>query len=86
LAGQRMDFDAYIAHCRAVGAEPYVVAGYTTEKQTGRTEAHGHSIAHGWFCALWTGFGFTLLAVFFVPFLPAWAKNGARENTRRNWN
>jgi len=48
--------------------------------------AHGHSIAHGWFCALWTGFGFTLLAVFFVPFLPAWAKNGARENTRRNWN
>jgi len=48
--------------------------------------AHGYSIAHGWFCALWAGFGFTLLAVFFVPFLPAWAKNGARENTRKNGN
>ena len=36
--------------------------------------AHGHSIAHGWFSALWFGFGFTLLAVFFIPFLPAWAK------------
>jgi len=41
--------------------------------------AHGHSIAHGWFCALWFGFGFTLLAVFFIPFLPAWAKNGAQK-------
>ncbi len=36
--------------------------------------ANHHSITHGWFCALWFGFGFTLLAVFFVPFLPAWAK------------
>lgn len=41
--------------------------------------AHGHSIAHGWFCALWFGFGFTLLAVFFVPFLPAWAKSGGTK-------
>ncbi len=38
--------------------------------------ANHHSITHGWFCALWFGFGFTLLAVFFVPFLPAWAKEG----------
>ncbi len=36
--------------------------------------SHGHSITHGWFCALWFGFGFTLLAVFFLPFLPAWTK------------
>ena len=48
LAGQRMDFDAYIAHCRAVGAEPYVVAGYTTEKQTGRTEAQWVESAAAW--------------------------------------
>ena len=39
FAGQRMDFDAYIAHCRAVRAEPYVVAGYDTEARTGRTKA-----------------------------------------------
>ena len=25
---------------------------------------------------LWFGFGFTLLAVFFVPFLPAWTREG----------
>jgi len=37
--------------------------------------ASGHSITHGWFCALWFGFGFTLLAVFFIPFLPAWTKS-----------
>ena len=30
-----MDFDEYIAHCRAVGAEPYVVVGYDIEKRTG---------------------------------------------------
>ena len=36
--------------------------------------ANGHSITHGWFCALWFGFGFTLLSVFFLPFLPAWTK------------
>lgn len=48
--------------------------------------AHGHSVAHGWFCALWFGFGFTLLAVFFVPFLPAWAKGGGTKNTSKNGN
>ena len=47
---------------------------------------HGHSITHGWFCALWFGFGFTLLAVFFVPFLPAWAKSGGGENRTKNGN
>ncbi len=48
--------------------------------------ASGHSIAHGWFCALWFGFGFTLLAVFFVPFLPAWAKSGRNENILEDGN
>ena len=48
--------------------------------------AHGYSIAHGWFSALWFGFGFTLLATFFVPFLPAWAKNGGRENILKDGN
>ncbi len=38
--------------------------------------AHHHSITHGWFCALWFGLGFTALAAFFIPFLPAWAKEG----------
>lgn len=38
--------------------------------------AHGHTVAHGWFSALWFGLGFTLLAVFFVPFLPARARSG----------
>jgi len=33
--------------------------------------AHGHSITHGWFCALWFGFGFTLLAVFFRTYAVA---------------
>ena len=37
--------------------------------------AHGHSITHGWFCALWCGLGFTALASFFIPFLPAWARS-----------
>ena len=36
--------------------------------------AHGYTITHGWFSALWFGFGFTLLAVFFLPFLPAWTR------------
>ena len=46
--GQRMDFDEYIAHCRAVHAEPYVVVGYTTEKQAGRTEAQWIESAAAW--------------------------------------
>ena len=37
--------------------------------------ASHHSITHGWFSALWFGFGFTLLSVFFVPFLPSWARS-----------
>jgi len=45
--------------------------------------SHGHSVAHGWFSALWFGFGFTLLAVFFVPFLPAWAR-GADSKLAEN--
>jgi len=48
VAGQRMDFDAYIAHCRTAGAEPYVVAGYGTEKRTGRTEAQWLESAAAW--------------------------------------
>ena len=48
VAGQRMDFDEYIAHCRAVHAEPYVVAGYDTEKRTGRTEAQWIESAAAW--------------------------------------
>ena len=48
FAGTRMDFDAYIAHCRAVHAEPYVVVGYTTEKQAGRTEAQWIESAAAW--------------------------------------
>ncbi|MCX5683742.1 MAG: hypothetical protein NT049_08660, partial [Planctomycetota bacterium] len=36
-AGDRMDFDAYIACCRAVGAESLVVVGCDNEKRTGRT-------------------------------------------------
>lgn len=45
--------------------------------------AHGYTVAHGWFSALWFGFGFTLLAVFFVPFLPAWARAKTAEKTRQ---
>lgn len=48
VAGQHMDFDAYIAHCRAAHAEPYVVAGYDTEKRTGRTEAQWIESAAAW--------------------------------------
>ncbi len=35
--GQRMDFDAYVALCRAVGAEPHVVVGCDNQERTGRT-------------------------------------------------
>jgi Na+/melibiose symporter-like transporter len=45
--------------------------------------ANHHSITHGWFCALWFGFGFTVLAVFFVPFLPAWAKEGHSKTSEK---
>ena len=48
VAGARLDFDQYIAHCRAVGAEPYVVVGYESEKHTGRTRAQWIESAAAW--------------------------------------
>lgn len=47
--------------------------------------ANHHSITHGWFSALWFGFGFTLLAVFFVPFLPAWTRENKPKNKRNDF-
>ena len=45
----------------------------------GPTNLHHHySVAHGWTSMLWFGFGFTVLAAGFIPFLPAWAKSGER--------
>lgn len=46
--GKRMDFDEYMAHCQAVGAEPYLVAGYDTEARTGRTKAQWLENAVSW--------------------------------------
>jgi MFS family permease len=37
--------------------------------------AHHYTTTHGWFSLLWVGFGFTVIAVVFIPFLPAWAKS-----------
>ena len=37
--------------------------------------AHHYTITHGWYSALWFGLGFTLLAIVFLPFLPAWARS-----------
>ena len=37
-----------------------------------------HSVTHGWTSMLWFGFGFTVIAAGFIPFLPAWAKSGER--------
>jgi MFS family permease len=34
-----------------------------------------HTIAYGWHSLLWFGFAFTIAAVVFIPFLPAWAKS-----------
>lgn len=48
FSGTRMDFDEYIAHCRAVRAEPYIVVGYDTEKRTGRTKAQWIESAAAW--------------------------------------
>ncbi len=48
VAGQRMDFDEYVTHCRAAHAEPYIVAGYDIEKRTGRTEAQWLESAAAW--------------------------------------
>jgi MFS family permease len=48
-------------------------------------KAHHYTAAHGWFSALWFGFGFTLLGIFFIPFLPTWAKHNRPpgENAER---
>ena len=48
VAGARMDFDQYMTTARAVGAEPYIVVGYETEKKTGRTEAQWVESAAAW--------------------------------------
>ena len=37
-----------------------------------------HSVTHGWTSMLWFGFGFTVIAAGFIPFLPAWAKSSER--------
>ena len=46
--GTRMDFDDYMAHCRASHAEPYLVVGYDTEARTGRTKAQWLENAVSW--------------------------------------
>jgi hypothetical protein len=45
--GRRMDFDAYIAACRARGAEPYVVVACDSPERTGATwdEQLTHAVA-----------------------------------------
>ncbi len=40
----------------------------------GPLNAHHYTIQHGWLWALGIGLGFTLFAVVFIPFLPAWAR------------
>ena len=40
--------------------------------------ASHHSVTHGWTTMLWFGFGFTVIAAGFIPFLPAWARSGER--------
>ncbi len=37
-----------------------------------------HTVTHGWIAMLWFGFGFTVIAAGFIPFLPAWARSGER--------
>jgi alpha-L-arabinofuranosidase len=46
-AGQRMDFDAYIGHCQAIGAEPYVVVACDSVARTGTSwdEQLEHAVA-----------------------------------------
>lgn len=36
--------------------------------------ANKYTIEHGWYALLWVGFGFTVLAVAFIPFLPEWTR------------
>jgi MFS family permease len=40
-----------------------------------KNPAHHYTVAHGWFAGLWVGFVFTVLAVLFIPFLPAWTRS-----------
>ncbi|MBV9384964.1 MAG: MFS transporter [Chroococcidiopsidaceae cyanobacterium CP_BM_ER_R8_30] len=44
-------------------------------------QAHHYTTQHGWLWALSIGLGFTLLAVIFIPFLPAWAKSHEGMNS-----
>jgi alpha-N-arabinofuranosidase len=48
IRGTRLDFDQYIAEARAIGAEPYVVAGYDSMARTGRTKAQWIESAVAW--------------------------------------
>ncbi len=36
---------------------------------------HHHSLLHGWTWSCYFGFGFTVIAVLFIPFLPAWTRS-----------
>jgi MFS family permease len=38
-------------------------------------KAHHYSVTHGWDWSLYIGLAFTLVAGFFIPFLPAWARS-----------
>lgn len=46
--GTRMDFDQYMTLVRQLGAEPYIVVGYDTEKRTGLTKAEWIESAAAW--------------------------------------
>jgi len=46
--------------------------------------ASHHSVAHGWNMMLWFGFGFTVIAAGFIPFLPAWARSNERLSGASN--
>lgn len=48
VKGQRMDFDQYVACTRKVGAEAYIVVGYSTEKASGLTETQWLESAAAW--------------------------------------
>ena len=48
VKGVRLDFDDFIRHARAAGAEPLVVVGYESEAKTGRTEAQWLADAVAW--------------------------------------
>lgn len=48
VAGERLDFDAYLRACLATGAEPLVVVGYDSFERTGRTEEEYLQDAAAW--------------------------------------